>query len=221
MSTEENSILFTNGDNDTYPARMLQEAKGVRTDITILNASLSTAGTYLERKLKKFGIKVKREHLFKQAIKTDQSGNKSFSPYDYFKIVLAEVSKQKPDIPIFFASTLYQQYYNHVKDNTYIVGLAFRYSKERIDNVAFIKKNFEKRYRLDYLKYDWYKEKDPVNTIMSEMHNNYVPPLIMLKEHYKNSGESEKLSEIKNLIYNIGYETGRMSAIEHLKTRKE
>jgi hypothetical protein len=221
MSTEENSILFTNGDNDTYPARMLQEAKGIRTDVTILNVSMSTAGTYLERNLKKIGIKVKRETLFKKAVETDNNGKKSFSPYKYFEIVLEEISKQKPDIQIFFASTLYQQYYDHVKDDTYIVGLAFRYSKEKIDNIAFIKKNYEKRFRLDYLKNDWYKEKDPVNTGMAKTHNNYVPALIMLAEHYKNSGESEKISEIKDIIYNIGTETGQTSAIEHLKSRIE
>jgi hypothetical protein len=221
MSTEENSILFTNGDNDTYPARMLQETKGIRNDVTILNASMSTAGTYLERNLKKIGIKVKRENLFKKAVETDINGKKSFSPNRYFKIMLEEISKQKPDIPIFFASTLYQQYYNHIKDDTYIVGLAFCYSKEKIDNIAFIKKNFEKRFRLDYLKYDWYKEKDPINTNMSSTNSNYIPALILLAEHYKNSGESEKIPVIKDLIYNIGYASGNTSAIEHLKSRIE
>ncbi len=221
MSTEENSILFTNGDNDTYPARLLQEVKNIRPDVIILNISLSTAGTYLERNLKKLGIKVSRDELFDRAIETNKDGKKSFTTYNYFKIVLEEILKQKPDVPIFFASTLYQQYYQHIKGDTYIVGLAFRYCKERIDNVAFIKKNFEKRFRLDYLKYDWYDEADPVNTILSEMNNNYVPPLILLQEHYKNSGETDKIEDINKLIYNIGYASGRTSVLEHLKTRIE
>ena len=54
MSTEQNAILFTNGDNDTYPPWMLQKAVGVREDVLILNMSITTRTkkSYLERKLR-------------------------------------------------------------------------------------------------------------------------------------------------------------------------
>lgn len=213
MSTEENSILFTNGDNDTYPARMLQEAKGIRTDVTILNASLIFAGTYLERNLKKIGIDVKREKIMKIAkkITKDKSGFRE----NYFRLVFDEIQAQKPDMPIYFASTLYQNYYEDMKDDTYIVGLAFRYSKDRIDNIAHIKKNFEKNYRLDHLRNDWYDEDAPIKSIMAQTNNNYVPPLILLAEHYKNSGETEKIEEIKKIVYDIAYAAGRNEIIQY------
>lgn len=206
-SAETNSILFTNGDNDNYPAWVLQEAKGIRQDVTILNAhTIFVLRDYLKLKLRQRKVEIDFDEL-------SAEGNDVF-----LKNLIYEIRNKFPDISIHIAMTVYDEYIKEIKNNLYVTGLVYTYSEIPIDNVSIIKNNLEENLRLDYLDYDWYNEKHISKAMMDRYNLNYIPAIIELVKEYYSIGNFELADYWKGKALLLAHKADDKSLIEEIKS---
>jgi hypothetical protein len=191
MPLEKNAILIVNGDNIVYPEWVLQYVKGIRRDVKIILVCLFQVDSYRERIFNEMEIEPFKKNL--------NDFNNDERKYDQ---AMAEyIAQHVKGRPVYFSNTLDDYYLKNIKDNLYNEGLVSKYSIEKYDNIAILKRNYEKIFFKDYLSYNF--TNDISQPIVNNINLYYVPAFLSLYEHYKASDDNDKAKEIMSRIYTI------------------
>jgi tetratricopeptide (TPR) repeat protein len=148
MTCDREGILFTNGDNDTFPLWALQEAYGIRKDVRIVNLSLVNTDWYIKQ-LKDLDPKVpiSFNHAQIEGLIHEQNPFTEPTPYTMpnagihivipgrqqqnalrvqDKMVLNIVDSNKWRRPVYFAVTVSDDNYMGLDPYLQMQGLAYR-----------------------------------------------------------------------------------------------
>lgn len=188
-SCEDKSVLITNGDNDTYPLFLVQEAQGFKKNVEVLNIYLLQKDGYRNRVFKKLGIKA-----FTQK-------EKDFKDNYAFMKAIAKHLENELKIPLYYASTVNPGLYKESKDKVYVTGLALQYCEKKFDNIAVLKKNVEQNFKLDYLTVNFFD--DISKQVVANSNNSYLTGLLTLYGHYSKSGDIAKQNWLGHILKKI------------------
>ncbi|CAG5081794.1 formylglycine-generating enzyme family protein [Parvicella tangerina] len=202
---ESKSIVFSAGDNDTYPIWTIQEYKGYRKDVKNINTSLILIDNYRNQLFEELGIPPL--NISMENVKSnDEYDSKVAQIYEH---ILNNYTRGSIHVCV---NAIFQ--FENYSDDFHLVGLTYKYSKESIDNISIIKRNYEHRYLLDYLQEVF--SFNISNGVADYMNALYLPSMVKLYKHYVKSENKEKQTKLLQLIVSISEKSGQQTEIADL-----
>jgi len=111
MSLEKNAILFTNGEDDTYPLWIWQDVNNLRTDVVVLNISLLLKQDYLNQKAKEHALSFPTANILQK------------NPAAFYRKFCLENKSHA----VYFALSINPSYLKDITSYLYVSGLAYKF----------------------------------------------------------------------------------------------
>ncbi|MFT4660689.1 MAG: hypothetical protein ACI8XB_000957 [Patiriisocius sp.] len=177
-SMESKSVLFVNGEFDTYPLLVTLYTEDIKNDIIVLSQEFLNYDSYKKLMTEKMGTSVK----FGETITTK---------------IMDNLENEHLGYKMYLALTMNKNILGSLKRNLYLSGLTFQYSTKSIDNITLCENNFDNKMNLTYL---FNKSLKPLE--VRDLNRNYIPILNFLENHQTNLSEERKnrIQALKSII---------------------
>ena len=188
---EPNALYFSNGDLDTEPMKMLQEALGERTDVIIINLSFLHATTFMDALYKKLNIAPLTLNVQDYG---DKYGEKWLQYYEA-DIIMYLIKESKR--PAYFSPTNPKVSILDT-DSIFNEGLVLKYSPKPYNNFDVAMHNVKEVYNLEYLAepdlvYDSWETSAMVDL-------NHVTLLAHLIAKFRKKGDEDQAMRLYNIL---------------------
>ncbi len=198
VSLEPDAILFTNGDNDTYPLFLLQDYESFRQDVSIVNLSMLNLPGIARLMRDSLNVPVSLADAELEALEpgVDSARDRYLLVSDQLvENIVANAHKRKQ--PVYFAISVAPERRVDYDRNLVLEGLAWRVATDETgdsSDMDRIIRNMTEEYHLGNVDQaePWPENFSPLTRGIAGLGMNYVALYDKMAEHYQQQGEDDK-----------------------------
>jgi len=193
-SCDKDAMIFTNGDNDTFPLWFLQQVEKNRTDVRVVNLSLLNTPWYIMQLKYQMGVPIRlSDGQIENILPKMTTDGKMLRVQDVMVEEIIRANNWKD--PIYFAVTVSTDNRVGLEKNFRMEGMAYRIVPEKGDELIepdILNDKLANVFRFRGIA-DPAVHKD-VNDI--RLIANYISAFLQLGEHYRHNKEFQKAVDI-------------------------